>query len=133
MQSRSRGNRGGFIATEPDLLEADPEISALGHDLEDAAEQVVGVAERLERLAVELAADGGGGLGGAGEELGGLGVRAGAEPLDRLEPEPQVLGRLAEELRGDAPGEDLAAGLLGVEQLAVARSRAGSRSVVGRT
>ena len=40
---------------QPDLLQAGPEIPSLGHDLEDAAEQVVGIAQGLEGLPVELA------------------------------------------------------------------------------
>ena len=52
---------------QPDLLEAGPEIAALGHDFEDAAEQVVGVAQGLERLPVELAPERRSRLRGAGQ------------------------------------------------------------------
>ena len=58
---------------QADLLEADPEISAVGHDFQHPGEQVVGVAERLEGRPVELSADGRDRLVGSGERLGRFG------------------------------------------------------------
>lgn len=102
-----------------DLLQCDPEVTAVGHDFEDAREQVVGVAERLEGLAIEPAGDGRHGLVGAGEGLGGLRRPILPQTIDRLEPQAQVLGRLAEEPRSQALAKQVAPGLLGVQQLPV--------------
>lgn len=118
MNRRSRGKR-GIHRHEPHLLESDPEIPAMGHHLEHPGEQVIGIAEGLECLAIDLAVHLGHGLIGPDQHLGGLRGAALAQAVDGIQPQPQVLGRVAEEARLQAPGEQVAAGLLGVQQLPV--------------
>ena len=50
-----------------DLLQASPEIPSLRHDFENAAEQVIGVTQLLERLSVKLTLEGWSRLGGVDE------------------------------------------------------------------
>src|SRR5207245_1840586 len=93
------------------------------HDLKRRAEEVVAVADQLERLAVQRSLhcrDRGLGL---GERLGGAGGVVAAKLLQRLETKREMDGRIAEHLGEDAFAEDAAAGPFGVEEIAIAAGR----------
>ena len=106
-----------------DLLQGEPEIGPLRQDFEDGSEQVVGVAQAVERLAVEPAAHGRAGLRGLLQEGLGLGRLALAETIDRRQAQTDVLGRLGQGVRGQTAGEQLPPQLFGVQQLTVSVGR----------
>ena len=61
------GESWGIHRHHVDLLQASPEIPSLRHDFENAAEQVIGVTQLLERLTVELTLEGWSRLSGVDE------------------------------------------------------------------
>ena len=101
-----------------DLLQRHPRVLAVGHDFQHGAEQVVGVAQGRERLAVELPRDRRRDLVRAAHQAGGLGG-VGPRRDGRLQAQAQVLRRVGQVLRLQPLREQPALLGLGVEQLAI--------------
>ena len=117
------GESRGVHRQEPHLLESDPEISAVGHDFQDARRTGRRRRGATGRLPVELSADGRDRLVGPGERLGGLRGRPSRRRLTASSRSRKCSGGSPKNPGCTPAGEQVAPRLLGVQQLAVDRRR----------